>query len=107
MSTEVRQYVRNCLVCGRTKPWRDGLQGLLRPLPIPQRIWKEISIDFITDLPLSQGCTNMMVVTDRLSKDVVLAGLPDLKATTVVKALITFVIAYHWIPDFITSDRGA
>ena len=44
----------------------------------------------------------MMVVTDRLSKDVVLAGLPDLKATTVVKALITFVVAYHWIPDFIT-----
>ena len=49
----------------------------------------------------------MMVVTDRLSKDVVLAGLPDLKATTVVKALITFVVAYHWIPNFITSDRGA
>ena len=35
----------------------------------------------------------MMVVTDRLSKDVVLAGLLDLKATTVVKALITFVVA--------------
>ena len=49
----------------------------------------------------------MMVVTDRLSKDVVLASLLDFKATTVVKALITFVIAYHWIPDFITSDRGA
>jgi transposase InsO family protein len=106
MSKSVRQYVRNCSVCGRVKPWRDGLQGLLRPLPIPERIWKEVSIDFMIDLPESDGCTNLMVVTDRLSKDVVLVGLGDITTDSVAKAYINHVVAYHWLPDYITSDRG-
>ena len=107
MSNSIRQYIRNCSVCGRSKPWRDGLQGLLRPLPIPERIWKEVSIDFITDLPASEGCTNLMVVTDRLSKDVVLVALEDLATERVAKAYINSVVAYHWLPDYITSDRGS
>jgi hypothetical protein len=106
MSNTVRQYVRNCSICGRVKPWRDGLQGLLRPLPIPERIWKEVSIDFMTNLPESNGCTNLMVVTDRLSKDVVLVGLKDITTDSVAEAYMNYVVAYHWLPDYITSDRG-
>ena len=107
MSNDIRRFIRNCNICGRTKPWRDGLHGLLKPLPIPDRIWKEISIDFITDLPESEGCTNLMVVTDRLSKDVVLVALPNLEVETVAKAFIKHVVAYHWIPTAIVSDRGS
>lgn len=107
MSNQIRQYVRNCSVCGRSKPWRDGLQGFLRPLPLPERIWKEISIDFITDLPESDHCTNLMVVTDRLSKDVVLVGLPNISTETVAYAFINHVVGYHLLPDYIVSDRGA
>jgi hypothetical protein len=44
-----------CNVCGRTKPWRELKRGLLRSLPLPDRIWKEISMDFVTDLPLSDS----------------------------------------------------
>jgi transposase InsO family protein/predicted aspartyl protease len=106
ISNTVRQYVRNCSVCGRVKSWRDGLQGLLRPLLIPERIWKEVSIDFITGLPESEGCTNLMVVTDRLSKDVVLVGLKDITTESVAMAYINYVVGYHWLPDYITSDRG-
>jgi hypothetical protein len=107
MSNDIRRFIRNCNVCGRTKPWRDGLQGLLKPLPVPDRIWKEISMDFITDLPESEGCTNMMVVTDRLSKDVVLVALPNLDVETVAWAFIKHVVAYHWLPKAIVSDRGS
>ncbi|KAM4056427.1 retrotransposon nucleocapsid protein [Hirsutella rhossiliensis] len=59
---------------------RDTKKGLLKPLPIPQRIWSEITIDFITDLPPSgkDGATNCMVVTDRLTKGVELEGLNDI-----------------------------
>jgi hypothetical protein len=42
-------------------------------------------MDFITDLPESEGYTNMVVVTDRLSKGVVTDRLDDLEANTVAK----------------------
>ena len=45
-------------------------QGLLKPLPIPERPWQELSMDFIVTLPVSGGCTNILVVTDRLSNRV-------------------------------------
>ena len=64
-------------------------------------------MDFITDLPESEGCTNMMVVTDRLSKDVVLVALPNLDVETVAWAFIKHVVAYHWLPKAIVSDRGS
>jgi hypothetical protein len=57
----------------------------LKPLPIPDRIWSEISMDFITDLPELEGCQNMIVIMDRLGKGVVADGLDDLEAETVAK----------------------
>ena len=40
-------------------------------------------MDFITGLPESNGYTNIVVLTDRLSKGVVAEGLKDLEAETV------------------------
>ena len=79
---DVRRFLRNCTVCGRSTIWRDTKHGLLKPLPIPQRIWAEISMDFITDLPPSgpNGVTNCLVITDRLTKGVILIGMSDITA---------------------------
>ena len=85
MSRQVRQFVRNCDACGRNKAWRDRRQGFLKPLPVPSRIWQEISIDFIVELLLSEGCTNMIVITDRLGKGVILEAMRDITAETVAK----------------------
>ncbi|CBF71484.1 uncharacterized protein ANIA_10846 [Aspergillus nidulans FGSC A4] len=107
MSQDIRRFVRNCDVCGRTKSWRDQRKGLLKPLPVPDRPWQEVSMDFITDLPESEGCTNIMVITDRLTKGVILEGMSEIDSESVAWALVRVLISKHGIPKAITSDRGS
>jgi Integrase zinc binding domain/Chromo (CHRromatin Organisation MOdifier) domain len=106
MSQDIRRFVRNCDSCGRNKAWRDRRQGFLKPLPIPERIWQEISIDFVVDLPPSEGRTNMIVITDRLGKGVICDGLENIQAETVAKWFVRNYYRRHHLPRAIVSDRG-
>ena len=106
MTQDIRRFVRNCDACGRNKAWRDIRQGFLKPLPVPNRIWSEISIDFIIDLPESNGCTNMVVITDRLGKGTICDGLKDITAETVAKWFLRTFYRRHYLPRAIVSDRG-
>ena len=103
----VRQFLRNCDVCGRTTVWREAKAGFLRSSPIPERIGSDLSIDFITDLPPSQGCTNIMVITDRLSKDTFLFGAKSMKSEECARIFIDRYYRYHGFPQYLTSDRGS
>jgi hypothetical protein len=69
MRTDVNCYTRNCHTCQRTKPSRHAPFGVLRPLPIPDRPWQDISMDFVTGLPWSNGCYAIWVVVDHLTKE--------------------------------------
>nr|GEV71166.1 protein NYNRIN-like [Tanacetum cinerariifolium] len=64
----VKEWVRNCDTCQRNKSNLSASPGLLQPLPIPERIWQDISMDFIESLPLSNGNSALLVVVDRMSK---------------------------------------
>ncbi|KAF7126963.1 hypothetical protein RHSIM_Rhsim11G0145700 [Rhododendron simsii] len=57
-----------CDTYQRNKTETVASPRLLRPLPIPERIWTKISMDFMERLPVSQGKSVIFVVVDRLSK---------------------------------------
>ncbi|MCO5547211.1 hypothetical protein L7F22_000656 [Adiantum nelumboides] len=48
---DVDAFVRLCLVCQKVKFDRQKAPGLLQPLPIPDKPWKSITMDFIFYLP--------------------------------------------------------
>ncbi|EFZ04205.2 Pol [Metarhizium robertsii ARSEF 23] len=108
LDEDVRHFMRNCTICGRSTVWREKLRGLLKPLPVPDRIWAEISIDFIVDLPptSSNGATNMMVITDRLSKNVVLEPMLEITAKRTAKTLMKCFVQHHGLPRAMVTDRG-
>lgn len=108
MSNMVRQFVRNCDVCGRTHVWRDKKRGFLKALPIPERFHQEISIDFMTDLPANKRQPRyLMVITDRLSKEIILEAMDTMSAEPCAERFLQFFYRFHKFPRAITSDRGS
>ncbi|KAL0176566.1 hypothetical protein M9458_028896, partial [Cirrhinus mrigala] len=84
---------------------RDTIRSL--PLPIPERPWFHLGVDFITDLPRSEGNTCILVVVDRFSKMCKLIPLSGLHtAMEAVEHLFNQVFRQFGLPEEIVSDRG-
>ena len=88
MTQDVRRFVRNYNTCGKSKIWREKKYGLLKPLLILERIWSELSVDFITGLTPSKDCISIMVVTDRLSKSIIDVPMKETRAIDVAQTLL-------------------
>ncbi|KAD1274138.1 hypothetical protein E3N88_43077 [Mikania micrantha] len=65
---DVHRYVKECNVYQRIKYETIATPGLLQPLPVPQSIFTDISMDFISGLPKVNGKNTIFVVVDRLTK---------------------------------------
>jgi hypothetical protein len=68
MFKDTNQFVLYYHGCHRNKISRSCYQGTLKPLPLPVTRWRDISVDFIGPLPLSDEFDIIMVVVDRLTK---------------------------------------
>jgi hypothetical protein len=101
----ISQFIRNCYTCTRSKPVNHVLHGVLRPLPIPNRPWKELSMDFVTGLPQSDEFDAVMVIVDRLSKQRHLIPYhTTANAKDVADIYLHEIWKHHGLPSHITSD---
>ncbi|KAJ5134995.1 retrovirus polyprotein [Penicillium bovifimosum] len=106
-ASDIKRYVDNCLICKRTKAWRDKTPGLLHPIENPNRPWEHLTMDFRSFPKDKNGFDAVFVIVYRLSKRPV--SIPCHKETTAKKMARLFinnVIRITGIPVSIISDRG-
>ncbi|KAK8590647.1 hypothetical protein V6N13_057538 [Hibiscus sabdariffa] len=106
MGRDVEAYVKTCLVCQQDKVEAGKPMGLLQPLPIPERPWESISMDFIIGLPKVDDFLSIMVVVDRFSKYATF--IPASKvcpAEEAARLFLKHVVKYWGVPKTIVSDR--
>ncbi|KAL0180227.1 hypothetical protein M9458_025669, partial [Cirrhinus mrigala] len=107
MRLDTINFIKACAACNTAKVPRRLPAGLLQPLPIPQRPWSHIAVDFVTDLPPSNGYTTILSVVDRFSKACRFIPLPKLpSAMETAEALCNWVFRLYGLPEDIVSDRG-
>ena len=69
MKRDVAEYIQKCLTCQLMKAEHQRPSGMLQPLPIPSWKWEQITMDFVTGLPVVRGgCDSIWVVVDRLTE---------------------------------------
>lgn len=106
MVQSVKDYVHQCSICQRFKASTLAPGGLLQLLPIPEEIWSELSMDFITGLPKSKGYDVVLVVVDRLSKYSHFVPLKHpYTAKVIAELFVKEIVRIHGFPTSILSDR--
>ena len=109
MTGNVREYVESCQICQIEKTDHTLGRGKLQSTSIPEKKWSEVSIDFVTDLPVTKGKKDSIcTVVDKATRMVHL--IPCRKSTTAAEAARLFwdhIVRLHGVPSVIYSDRGS
>ena len=107
---DVRRYVSHCHDCKRSKAFHNSYKKTLLQLNVPKKPWTDIAMDYVVELPSSefngQTYTNILVVTDRLSKQRHLIPTSRMDAEATALLFYDHVWKLHGLPESIVSDRG-
>ena len=107
MKADVVRHIQKCLTCQLVKAEHQRPSGKLQPLPIPDGKWDQITMDFVTGLPVVRGgYDSIWVIVDRLTKS---AHFLPVKTRYNVEQLaeiyVKEIVRLHGIPQSIVSDR--
>ena len=68
LSEDVANYVAGCTKCQKSKADRHSRLTKLGPMPTGEQPCEEIGMDFVGELPESEGFNAIGVITDRFTK---------------------------------------
>ena len=103
----IGKYILKCETCVKAK--LTFHKGEYKPLPVANRPWEYVSMDFVVALPRTQrGKDAIMVIVDRFSKmaHFIACHKAD-DANNVAKLYFAEVIRLHGVPRTIVSDRDS
>ncbi|MBW0522624.1 hypothetical protein O181_062339 [Austropuccinia psidii MF-1] len=96
------------ILCSRNKNIHHKKFGLLKPLPIPNGPWICLSLEFITQLPLSNSFELILVIVERFSKMAVfISTICSITSLDLAHSFIRNIFSKHGLPSSIVSDRGS
>ena len=106
LKSDIQKFVVECLVFQQNKVETIKTPGIIQPLSIPSQRWEDISMDFITGLPNSEGWSVIMVVVDRITKYAHFCALSHpFKASTISTMFMETIQKLHGNSKIIVSDR--
>src|SRR5947209_2006041 len=109
MNKEIQRYISTCDACQRNKVTNQKPVGLLQTLKTPSRRWEQVTMDFITHLPVTKnGNDSIVVLVDRLSKRAHFRAIHCTAMTPeIAKLFFKMIFVNHGLPAMIISDRDA
>ena len=108
MSRSIKAFVSTCDICQKAKPRRHAPIGLLRPIPIPTRPFEVISMDFIPELPESNGFDNILVIVDKLTKyGIFIPCSTKITEEETARLFFKHIIAHYGLPQQVITDRDS
>jgi transposase InsO family protein len=104
---DISDYIDNCLICRRSKHNRELPPGLLQPLPIPERPWQHVCVDFKSFPESVSGLDAAFVAVCRLSKrGFAIPCKKTITAAEMARLYVTYIYPWVGLPDSVVSDRG-
>jgi hypothetical protein len=104
----IDSFCESCDICQATKTVNQKPQGFLHSMPIPNRPWSSIAMDFVGPFPLSNDFDYVWVILDRFTSLVHLVPTTTkVTASKLATLFIEHIVRLHGLPDSIVSDRDS